>query len=61
MRSKAEVYRAAMRLIAQHGDAAELAAVLRADPLTQRDEQVRRAIIEAIAELRAVDGRTRPS
>jgi hypothetical protein len=35
----AEVYRAAMRLIEQHGDAAELAAVLRADPLTQRDEE----------------------
>ena len=61
MHSKAEVYRAAMRLIERHGDAAELAAVLRADVLIQQDEKSRRAIIEAIAELRAIDGRSQPS
>jgi hypothetical protein len=61
MHSKAEVYRAAMRLIEQHGNAAELAAVLRADTLIQQNEQSRRAVIEAIVELRAIEGRSKPS
>lgn len=52
MPPKAEVYRAAMRLIEQHGDAAEIAAMLRADPLTQQGEQARHAVIAAITELR---------
>ena len=55
-----DIYRAAMRLIEQHGDAAELAAVLRADPLIQQDEQCRQAIIDAIAELRSL-GRSKAS
>jgi len=52
MASQAEIYRAAMRLIEQHGDAAELAAVLRGDPLVQHDEQVRQDVIDAIKHLR---------
>jgi hypothetical protein len=52
MRSRAEVYRAAMRLIELYGDAAEGPAVLRADPLVQQDEQSRQAIIDAIERLR---------
>jgi hypothetical protein len=51
----AEVYSAAMRLIEQHGDAAELAAILRGDPLAQRDEQMRQAIIDAIEHLRRLE------
>ena len=48
-----DVYRAAMRLIQQHGEAAEMAAVLRGDPIIQRDdEQMRQDIIDAIAHLR---------
>jgi hypothetical protein len=50
--SKADIYRAAMRLIEQHGDAAENAAALRADPLIQDDEGAREAVLSAIAELR---------
>ena len=53
VRSKAEVYRAAMRLIEQHGAAAEMAAVRRGDPVTQTDEKARQAILDAIADLRA--------
>ena len=52
--SQAEIYRAAMRLIEQHGEAAEMAAVLRADPMIQRDEQMRQGIIDAIAHLRGL-------
>lgn len=48
------VYRAAMRLLEQHGEAAELAAILRADPVIQTDEETRQAIIDAIAELRKI-------
>ena len=59
MHFRAEVYRAAMRLIEQHGDAAELAALLRADPLALRDEHARQAIIDAIAELRSSGNRSR--
>jgi hypothetical protein len=59
MHSRAEVYRAAMRLIEQHGNAAELAALLRADPLALRDERTRQAIIDAIAELRRSRDRSR--
>jgi hypothetical protein len=43
-----------MRLIEQHGEAAEVAAVLRADQLIQGDEQARQAIIDAIAQLRGI-------
>lgn len=61
MASRAEIYRAAMRLIEQHGEAAELAAVLRADTLIRQDERSRQAIIEAIGELRAIGLRSKPS
>jgi hypothetical protein len=57
--SKAEIYRAAMRLIEQYGDAAEIAADLRADPLIQDDERAREAVLNAIAELRGGENRSR--
>jgi hypothetical protein len=59
--SKKAVYRAAMRLIEQHGDAAELAAILRGDPVLQADEQARQVVLEAIAELRNIESNSRPS
>ena len=52
MLSQADIYRIAMRLIEQHGDAAEIAATLRADPLIQGDDAIRDAVLRAIAELR---------
>jgi hypothetical protein len=61
MHTRTEVYRAAMRLIEQHGDAAELAALLRADPIVQNDEATRQAVITAIEELRGIGDRSRPS
>jgi hypothetical protein len=61
MHSKAEVYRIAMQLIEQHGEAAEMAAVLRADPILQRDEQMRQVIIDAIAHLRSLGGGSGPN
>ena len=57
--SKAEIYRIAMRLIEQHGDGAEIAAVLRADPLIQDDQRTREAVLSAIAELRGSGDRSR--
>ena len=53
-----DIYRAAMRLIEQHGEAAELAAVLRADPVIQADEETRQAVIDAIAEFRDLAARS---
>jgi hypothetical protein len=50
--SKADIYRFAMRLIEQYGDGADIAAILRADPLIQDDERAREAVLNAIAELR---------
>jgi len=50
--SQADIYRAAMRLIEQYGDGAEIALILRADPLIQDDERIREAVRSAIAELR---------
>jgi hypothetical protein len=47
-----------MRLIEQHGEAAELAAVLRADPVIQADEETRQAVIDAIAEFRDLAARS---
>ena len=61
MPSQRDIYRVAMRLIEQHGGAAEMAAVLRADPLIQGEEQARQAIIDAIAHLRAVENGSRPN
>ena len=58
---KEAVYRAAMRLIEQHGDAAELAAILRGDPVLQADEQARQIVLDAIAELRNIATRSTPS
>ena len=54
--SQAEIYQAAMRLIEQHGEAAEMAAVLRADPLIHGagGEQMRQALIDAITHLRGL-------
>jgi len=57
--SKADIYRLAMRLIEQHGDGAEIAAILRADPLIQDDERIRNAVLNAIAELRSNGDRSR--
>jgi hypothetical protein len=57
--SKAEIYRAAMRLIEQYGDGAESAAILRADPLILGDERAREAVLSAIAELRGGGNRSR--
>ena len=59
MLSKAEIYRIAMRLIEQHGDGAEIAAVLRADLLIQDDERTCKAVLSAIAELRGGGDRSR--
>jgi hypothetical protein len=61
MPTQAEIYRAAMRLLEQHGEAAEIAAVLRADPLIQHDEQMRQVIIDAIAHLRSLSAGLRPN
>jgi len=49
----ADIYRAAMRLIERHGDAAEIATILRDDTLIQGDDRVREAVLKAISELRA--------
>ena len=57
--TKADIYRLAMRLIEQHGDAAEIAAVLRADPLFQDDERTRQAVLSAIADVRSAGDRSR--
>jgi hypothetical protein len=57
--SKADTYRAAMRLIEQYGDGADIAAMLRADPLILGDERAREAVLSAIAELRADGDRSR--
>ena len=54
--TKSEIYGAAMRLLEDYGDAAEMAAILRADPLIQHDEQLRQVIIDAIAHLRSLLG-----
>jgi hypothetical protein len=43
--SRADIYLIAMRLIEQHGDGAEVAAILRADPLIQDDESARKAVL----------------
>jgi hypothetical protein len=59
--ARQEIYRAALRLIEQHGEAAELAAILRADPLIQTDEDTRQAIIDAIAEFRDLAARSSPN
>jgi hypothetical protein len=61
MPGQAEIYRAAMRLIELHGDAAEMAAVLRADPLIQHDEGIRQGIINAIAHLRSLGVGSKPN
>jgi hypothetical protein len=61
MPSQAEIYRAAMRLIEQHGEAAEMAAVLRGDPLIQRDEQMRQVVIDAIAHLQSLGNGAQPN
>jgi len=53
MFSKVDTYRAAIRLIEQYGDGADIAAMLRADPLIQGEERSREAVLSAIAELRA--------
>ena len=55
--SQADIYRVAMRLIEQHGDAAEIAVVLRADQIL--DERTRNAVLSAIAELRSGGNRSR--
>jgi hypothetical protein len=55
--SRAEIYRIAMRLIEQHGDAAEIAVVLRAEQIL--DERTRDAVLNAIAELRSSRDRSR--
>jgi hypothetical protein len=59
--ARQDIYRAAMRLIEQHGEAAELAAVLRADSLIQADEETRQAIIDAIAEFRDLGASSSPN
>ena len=59
MLSQADIYRAAMRLIAEHGNAAEVAAILRADPVPMHDDRARDLIRKAIRDLRAVT--TRPA
>jgi len=48
-----------MRLIEQYGDGAEVAAILRADPLIQDDEHAREAVRCAIVELRGGGDRSR--
>jgi hypothetical protein len=58
--STADTYRAAMRLIEQYGDGAEIAAILRADPVVQHDERARDAVRSAITELRG-GNRSRPN
>jgi hypothetical protein len=55
--SQADIYRLAMRLIEQHGDGAEIAAVLRARIRSIQDEELTReavlsAVLSAVAELR---------
>ena len=55
------VYRAALRLIEKHGDAAELAAILRDDPTLCGNEEARQAVLDAIAELRSLATRTKPN
>jgi hypothetical protein len=52
MFSQADIYRAAMRLIEEHGDAAEVAAILRAEPLPMRDDSARALVLKAIEQLR---------
>jgi len=47
----------AMRLIEQHGDGAEIAAILRAEQIL--DDRTRNAVLGAIAELRAGGDRSR--
>ena len=58
MHSQAEIYRAAMRLLEQHGSAAEIAAILRGDEIL-RDDRARERVLQAIAELRLAT--TRPA
>jgi hypothetical protein len=55
--SKADIYRIAMRLIEQHGDAAEIAVVLRVEQIL--DERTREAVLNAIADLRSSRDRSR--
>ncbi|MBV9860958.1 MAG: hypothetical protein JO267_02295 [Alphaproteobacteria bacterium] len=51
---EAEIYRKALLLIEEHGDAAEIAVVLRAHPhLTECDDGHRRHVLGAIRNLRA--------
>lgn len=50
--SQADIYRVAMRLIERYGDGADIAAILRADPLIDDDARTRKAVLSAIAELR---------
>jgi hypothetical protein len=61
MLTQRDIYQTAMRLIERHGEAAEMAAVLRADPLMQRGADVRQAIIDAIAYLRSLGSGARPN
>jgi hypothetical protein len=55
--SKSDIYRIAMRLIEQHGGAAEIAVVLRSEQLF--DERTREAVLDAIAEVRDGGDRSR--
>jgi predicted AAA+ superfamily ATPase len=60
----ADIYRIAMRLIEQHGDGAEIAAVLRARIRSIQDDELKReavlsAVLRAIAELRDSGNRSR--
>ena len=57
MFSKADIYRMAMRLIEQHGDGAEIAAILRAEQVL--DERTRDLVLKAITELRSSGDRSR--
>jgi hypothetical protein len=58
---RSEAYRAAMRLVEQYGEAAVIAAILRADPVILADDTTRQVVIDAIAELQDLPARSKPS
>lgn len=56
---KADIYQAAMRLIDQYGDGAEIATILRGDPFIQSNDRLREFVLDAIVELRTDKDRSR--